>query len=250
MNDTISTQENLGTQLQINKLVIILEIVVIFFPFILGMIISDSVGTSHISLGSNLVILGGPISYLGLIISLVYLWIVSRMRDVSWRYFGLTPQKSWLRTVLMALGVALAVLAAVKTIINPILNGFPNLGTQDLSRFDYLNGDLPNLIIMLVNIWITAAFLEEFLFRGYLMNRLMDLIGKQTKLVWAFALISQAIIFGLLHAYQSPIGMFKVGVIGLVFGLSYLAIGRNLWPLVIAHGLIDSLDMVNHYFGG
>jgi hypothetical protein len=44
--------------------------------------------------------------------------------------------------------------------------------------------------------------------------------------------------------------MFKVGLIGLVFGASFLVTGRNLWPLILAHGWIDSLDMVSHYFGG
>ena len=32
---------------------------------------------------------------------------------------------------------------------------------SDMSRFDYLTGNLPNLMIQLVIIWITAAFLEE-----------------------------------------------------------------------------------------
>ena len=70
------------------------------------------------------------------------------------------------------------------------------------------------------------------------------------KLAWVIAVAGQAVIFGLIHAYQSPIGMFKVGLIGLLFGLSYRVVWRNLWPLVLAHGLIDSLDMVTHYFGG
>ncbi len=250
MKDSTTIQTKLGKILQANKLVIFLEIMVVFLPFILGMIISDRIGSDHISLGEDLLILGGPITYLGLTISLVILWIVSRVRGAGWRYFGLTQPNSWFRTVLQSLGIALIVFLTVKLIINPILAALPNAGYQDLSRFDYLEGDLSNLIIMLVNIWITAAFLEEFLFRGYLMNRLIDLQGKHTQLAWGIALVGQAVIFGLVHAYQSPIGMFKVGLIGLVFGISYLIVGRNLWPLILAHGLIDSLDMVSHYLGG
>ena len=250
MNDTKSPQRKLEQLLQTNKLAIFLEIVIVFLPFWLGLIISNSVGSDRISLGGNLVLIGGPITYIGLIISLVFLWIASRLRGVSWGYFGLLQPKSWISTILQSLGIALAVFLAVKLLINPILSVWPNAGFQDLSRFDFLKGNLPNLIIMLVNIWITAAFLEEFLFRGYLLNRLIDLQGKQTKLAWVIALVVQAVVFGLVHAYQSPAGMFKVGVIGLVFGVSYLVTGRNLWPLILAHGLIDSLDMVSHYFGG
>ena len=81
-------------------------------------------------------------------------------------------------------------------------------------------------------------------------NHLADLRSKETQLTWAIAIVGQAIIFGLVHAYQSPAGMIKVGLIGLVFGISYLAVKRNLWPLILAHGLIDSLDMISHYFDG
>jgi len=250
MNSTSSNKSKLGEMLQTNKFAIILEIVVIFLPFWLGIMINDNSGTDRISLGGELVLMGGPITYLGLIISLVFLWIATKLRGENWSFFGLVKPKNWFRTVLMALGVSLAVFGIVKLIINPVLSAFPDAGFQDLSRFDYLNGDLPNLIIMLVNIWITAAFLEEFLFRGYLAKRLTDLFGKETKMAWVIAMVGQAVIFGLIHAYQSPVGMFKVGLIGLVFGVSYLVVGKNLWPLILAHGLIDSLDMVSHFFGG
>ena len=248
--ETKNTKWEFNQLLQSNTFVIILEIIIVFAPFFLGMIMNDRIGIGRISLGGNLEILGGPFTYLGLMISLVFLWILSRLRGVGWLNFGLSRPKSWMRTVLKSLGIALTVFLTVKFIINPIMKAIPNAGFQDLSRFDYLKGDLPNLIIILVNIWITAAFLEEFLFRGFLMNRLIELQGKQSKLAWVIALVGQAVIFGFGHSYQSPIGMFKVGVIGLVFGLSYLVVGRNLWPLILAHGLIDSLDMVSHYIGG
>jgi CAAX protease family protein len=239
-----------GKTPQSNKLNTLFEIVVVFLPFILGLVISSGDRIDIIYPGGSLRILGGPITYLGLIISLGFLFVATRLREEGWGYFGVTRPKNWLLAVLQVLGIALAVLLTVKLIINPIMAVLPYAGVQDLSRFDYLEGDLPNLIIMLVNIWITAAFLEEFLFRGYLMKRLVELQGKQSKLAWGIALLAQAVIFGLAHAYQSPVGMCKVGLIGLVFGLSYFATGRNLWPLILAHGLIDSMDMISHFFGG
>ena len=249
MKDSKSLQEKYGKLLQTNKFAIFLEIVVVFLPFYLGLAISDSIGSDYIPLGGDLVIRQGPLAYLGLIISLLFLWVASRLRGASWSDFSLTRPKSWFRTVLISLGIALAVLGTVVMIINPIMKAFPDLGSQNLSSFDYLSGNLPNLIIQLVNIWITAAFLEEFMFRGYLMKRIVDLQGKETKIAWVIALIGSAVIFGLVHYQQGAGGMFKVGAIALVFGLSYLAVGRNLWPLILAHGLIDSFDMVLHYFG-
>jgi membrane protease YdiL (CAAX protease family) len=245
-----SLQEKLGELLRTNRLAILLEIVVVLLPMYLGLIINDRSGTDHIPLGSNVVMLGGPAMYLGMIISLLLLWITSRLRGAGWGDFGLTRPKSWFRTVLMSLGVAFVILGAVVLLINPIIKALPNVEPRDMSRFSYLTGNLPNLIIQLVIIWITAAFLEEFFFRGYLLNRLVDLQGRQTKLAWVIAVAGQALIFGLAHAYQGPVGIFRTGAIGLVFGFAYLAVGRNLWPLILAHGLIDTIDMVTHYFGG
>jgi len=250
MKDSKTLQEKFGKLLRTNKFAIFLEIVVVFLPFYLGLAISDKLGSDLVPLGGNVVIMGGLIAYLGLIISLLFLWVASRLRGASWSDFSLARPKSWFRTVLMSLGVLLVIFGTVIIIINPIMNALPNLPPQDRSRFDVLTGNLPNLIIQLVNIWITAAFLEEFMFRGYLMKRIIDLQGKETKIAWLIALVGSAVIFGLVHSQQGPGGMFKVGAIGLVFGLSYLAVGRNLWPLILAHGLLDSIDMVGHFFGG
>jgi membrane protease YdiL (CAAX protease family) len=178
-------REKLGDILQTNKLVIFSEIVAVFLPLFLGLAISDRMGRDHVPLGGELVLRQGPLVYLGLIISLLLLWAAARLRGASWGDSGLRRPKSWFPAVLMSLQVALAVLATVIVIVNPIMNIIPNLPPQDLSGFDYLAGSLPNLIIQLVMVWITAGFLEEFMFRGYLMNRLRDLVGKETKIAWA-----------------------------------------------------------------
>jgi membrane protease YdiL (CAAX protease family) len=38
-------------------------------------------------------------------------------------------------------------------------------------------------------------------------------------------------------------------VVGIVFGVGLLATGGNLWPLVIAHGLTDTVGLVAIYAG-
>ena len=160
----MTPQGRLAELLRTNRLAILLEIAIGFLPFWVGLVISDSTGSDRIPIGGDLVVLGGPASYVGLIISLVILWVASRARGASWEDFGLARSKRWIRAVALGLGVALAVLGTVVLIVNPIMKALPNMGSQDLSRFDYLEGDVPNLIIALVVVWITAAFLEEFLF--------------------------------------------------------------------------------------
>ena len=149
----------------------------------------------------------------------------------------------------MSLGVALAMFVFAM-LINPLFLIIPNVEPPDYSRYDHLRGNLPNLIINVVAVWFTAGFVEEFLFRGYLMERLVDLQGKETKLAWVIALVVSAVIFGFVHLRQGPAGILKVAAYGLLFGMAFLTVRRNLWPLMIAHALMDTLSFVGYYFGG
>jgi len=250
MNETKSSSGKLGELLQTNKLAIILEIIIVFIPLYLGLLISDNLNSDTISLGGDTVIMGGPLAYLGWILSLALLWIASRIRGAGWNDYGVKQPRNWFVAVLKGLGVALVIFVVVGFVINPILNSIPNLEPRDMSHFSVLKGNLPNLLINLVGMWITAGFFEEFQWRGYLIERLGDLFGPRSIPAWMFVCVISAIIFGLGHAYQGTMGILRTGAIGLVFGLCYLAVERNLWPLVFAHVLIDTLDFIGHYFGG
>jgi hypothetical protein len=250
MKNSITLQAKIGELLRTNKFAIFLEIAVVVVPLSATLMISDRVGSDVVPLGGDVVLLGGPLAYLGLIVGLAAVWIASKMRGVSWGEFGLARPKSWVRTVLMSLGVALAFFVGIAMLVNPLIRAIPHMGPRDMSHFDPLRGNLPNLILNLVAMWFTAGFVEEFLWRGYLMTRLVDLLGKQTKLAWVIALVVSAVIFGLGHPYQDLAGMVKTGAAGLILGAAFLTVGRNLWPLMIAHALIDTLDFVSHYFGG
>ncbi len=170
-----TNRERLGDLLRTNRLAIFLEIVVVLLPLYLGLILGDRSSPDYVPLGGDIALLRAPVTYLGLLISLLLLWGSSRVRGAGWSDYGLAQPKSWLRTVLLGLGVALAILGVVVLLINPLVNALPNVQPRDISHFDFLNDNLPNLIIQLIVIWITAAFLEEFIFRGYLLKRLVDL---------------------------------------------------------------------------
>lgn len=57
-----------------------------------------------------------------------------------------------------------------------------------------------------------------------------DVVGVVDKLGEGVTTVEpgQAVIFALVHFQQGPAGALKVGAIGLVFGFSILAVGRNL----------------------
>ena len=241
-------KQRLAVLLRENKLAIALEIVVVFVPMYVLLIVSDRLGGSEfIPLGGNTVLVGAPLVYLGMILGLAAVWITSKMRGIGWDAFGLSRPKSWIRTILIGIGMTVAFMLAATVIVSLLKLAFPNTEV-DLSRFAPLHGNLPNLIINVVALWFTAGFVEEFLWRGYLMNRLVDLQGKETKIAWVIALVVSAIIFGLGHTYQGLGGVIKISAIGLLLGGGFLAVKRNLWPLIIVHIVIDTVSMVQHYF--
>ncbi len=84
------------------------------------------------------------------------------------------------------------------------------------------------------------GFAEEVVVVGYLITRLRQLGLTQSKAV----LISSGL-RGIYHLYQGfGAGLGNV-VMGLVFGYSWCRTAR-LWPLVIAHGIIDSVAFVGY----
>jgi membrane protease YdiL (CAAX protease family) len=84
------------------------------------------------------------------------------------------------------------------------------------------------------------GFLEECLVVGYLLLRLRQLDVRP----WVALLIS-AVLRGSYHLYQGYGGFAGNLVMGLVFGFVFLR-WRRLWPLVVAHGLIDTVALVGY----
>jgi len=135
----------------------------VFVPLYVLLIVSDRLGgNDYIPLGGDLVLVGAPLVYLGMILALAAVWIVSKIRGSSWGEFGLARPKSWGRTILMGVGVTVAFMVSATGVMVLIKLAFPNT-VADLSRFDALHGNLPNLIINVVAMWFTAGFVEEVL---------------------------------------------------------------------------------------
>jgi uncharacterized protein len=248
MKNPIVIKSKMGELLTNNKLAIFLELALAFVPTTALIMLNVQYGSEFIPLGDNVVLLGGPLLFIAMVYCLSVVWVSSKTRGAGWREFGLSKPKSWFRTALMSIGVYVGFILAYILVVSPFLKfAFPH-SVVDLSRFDHLRGNLPSLIInIIVHAFITAGFLEEFLWRGYLINRLVDLQGKKTLLTLIVAIVFSAIIFGMGHFNQGLMGMVKVGLIGALLGTAFVVLKRNLWPVIIVHIFLDVVSFTQHF---
>jgi hypothetical protein len=174
-------------------------------------------------------------------------WASLRLRGTGWRAMGLTLPASWPRALGLgaAAGILLEVLSAF--LVEP---GLARLfgKTADLSDFRPLVGDAALLLVVLAANWTLAAFGEELVYRGYLMNRVAGLAGGTTP-AWTTSLVAVSALFGWAHVDQGLTGQVQAAFDGLMLGLLYLAAGRNLLVPIVSHGVSNSLAFVLIYLG-
>ena len=96
---------------------------------------------------------------------------------------------------------------------------------------------------------VSAGFGEEMFFRGFLITRLKTVFS-DIYLSSAISVLLAALLFGYMHVYyQGLVGLVNGGIIGVIFGTYFLLYKRNLWPLIIAHGFINSLGFTSEFLG-
>jgi membrane protease YdiL (CAAX protease family) len=181
-----------------------------------------------INLGLNLVSVTQLVAWGGL--ALYLLWRSGiRPGDIGLGRIGLRPD------VLGGLGLA-------------ALIGIPGLGLYLVARTLGLNAEVEASglhsswwrIPVLVLAAFANGFAEEVVVVGYLITRL-----RQLGLTRSRAVLVSSLLRGVYHLYQGfGAGLGNVAM-GLVFGSAWCRTGR-LWPLVIAHGLIDTVAFVGY----
>ena len=221
----------------------LLPILIAFIP----MLVLGSIGTR---LGGDAPLLGGTISSLGVVLSTIVAWGVLRLRGIGWRDIGLARPGNWWRTALLGVGVLVGAVFVISA-VQGIALALPGLEIEppDISRFDFMIGNVPMLLLMVAVAWTTVAFGEEMFFRAFLINQLAESF-QRTRVGWALALIGSSVAFGLVHATEGPLGLFTNGAFGLLFGAVYLGTRRrNLWITITAHGFLNTLRFVAVFAG-
>ena len=155
---------------------------------------------------------------------------------------GLKRPASWMRTFIIAIELAAIVFIAMYVSEKV---GF----RRELSKFKEVQGNPELAALGVLYAVIGAGFYEEFTFRGFLMQGLAMLFGG-SRGAWVAACLVQGVLFGVAHAYQNPLGVAITGTLGVLMGLLVLASGRNLWLVIIGHGVFDASRFVLFYFQG
>jgi membrane protease YdiL (CAAX protease family) len=168
---------------------------------------------------SNLGLIGFAIYEL-LVFALVFLYI-GRIRGWSVTSFGFQISWNW-----TGLGVLLFVPAELIFMLRLMVVN-PNTAVS-------MAGQIA-LPVIIINSIINGIF-EELMEVGYII-KLTERYG-----MWAAVIIS-ALVRTVLHVHLGTSGMACVLAIGVMFGLFYWKL-RQLWPLVVAHILVDIIGFL------
>jgi len=178
---------------------------------------------------------------------LVLGWISLRVRGIGWRAIGLSKFRSWGTTLALGVGCGLLLEGFELFLSQPLLIWLTG-EKPDLHDFEVLTGNLKYTLIVIGLAWTVAAFGEEMVYRGYVMNRVADL-GRRTRGAWLVSLIAVNVAFGLAHTYQGITGVIENCLDGAILGWMYLGTKRNLSVPIIAHGVADTVDVLLIFLG-
>ena len=178
-----------------------------------------------------------------LLIGSLSLWL----RRSGWREIGLARPENWKKTICVGVGIAVLDTMFGLIVILPLLRWITGT-TIDTSQFSTVQGNIGDLLIWLLLSWTYAAFAEEMVFRGYLLNRVADLFGHNV-IGWSLSILSISLLFGFAHGYMGFTGILNTFLSGVLYAFAYIAFGRSLWVPVIIHGAGNTIGFLMIFFG-
>ena len=237
----ISLEKRTSRSRRLQKFRSLIEILVASLPILAFGVVGTRIGTSTF--------LGGMIVTLGYVVSILIVTVILKIRGSGWRQIGMARPQSWKRTILLGIGVLLALLV-MNIALQIVALNLPGAEVQpiDQSRFNLLNGNLVLFLLFVVAAWTTIAFGEEMFYRAFLITQLGDVLPG-SRLGTALVLLFSSTIFGLVHWVEGPLGVINTFAMGLILGAVYLRSGRNLWITIIAHGLANTIRFVFLFLG-
>ncbi len=202
------------------------------------------IGPGRAVFGGSLVV---KIVFLGRmgVFLLIATWLLHRQHR-TWRDVGLRSLPWWRLIAAVPIGLIAISMAVATAKMLLIRAGYP---VADYSAFRPLRGNLAEYLFRLLPVTLgSAAFGEEMIFRGFMLDAFERLLGGE-RLATILAILLQATAFSLFHAYQGVGGMVTTAIVGFLLGVIWWAARRNLWPGVIIHAILDGSAMTAIFLG-
>jgi uncharacterized protein len=178
---------------------------------------------------------------LGILGALALIAVTLALRGEGLTAIGFAAPASWWAVVLGGLGLGVAIQLVSVAFVEPWaerLAGVPH----DHSVLAGVRGSWRAYLLWLVVVWTFVVFLEEGIFRGFLMTEIARVIG--TGPVAATVNVAfTAVVFGLAHGYQGRAGVVSTGVFGAVLGAVFVASGYNVWLVLFTHGFVNTVGI-------
>lgn len=120
-----------------------------------------------------------------------------------------------------------------------------------LNAFRGLQQSKAKLIAGIVLAWVLGGFLEELIFRGIILQWIAARLSHwlPMPLALACAICGAALGAGILHLYQGLRAALIITQLSVLFGVLFVASGRNLWAVILCHGLYDTVAFIR-FAGG
>ncbi|WP_297007247.1 CPBP family intramembrane glutamic endopeptidase [uncultured Corynebacterium sp.] len=161
------------------------------------------------------------------------------IRHVPLRLAGVTPPHPSRRDVLP--GIGLAALIGLPGLVFYVAAVKLNLSKQVMASG--LDSSVGDVLLLVVNAWANG-FAEEIIVVAWLVSRL-----RQLQVPWGWVFVASSVLRSSYHLYQGYSAGLGNIVMGLVFVFFFWRTGK-VWPLVIAHGLIDTVAFVGYQLLG
>lgn len=180
----------------------------------------------------------------GMFVVSIYTLVAVIRGNATWGSLGLSAPGSWLRAIGFALG-GLAVMLGYSPLADKIATRWV-AKPPSLDAFRMLQQSRTKLILGIIAAWILGGFLEELIARGLVLQAI-ERMASPWGIRYAatgIAIIVAAAGAGALHAYQGLRAVIIVTQLSVLFGILFVMSGYNLWPVVLCHGLYDTIAFI------
>ena len=201
--------------------------------------ISDSGGTDLVFLIFALI--GGIAFSLPLLLLVTFGYL-------SFRTLGMRAPTSFARFATAGLALTALLVIASKSLLGPLAHQVGGWISDTPGISDGVDFTDWRVYLAYLGISIfTAGFLEEVVYRGYLLQRLAARLP-QGALTWPVAILISNVSFALWHAHGGADSVVFSFLMGVLLSILFLVTGRRLWLIIFAHASYDVIIISLRFF--